>query len=333
MTEKRYKVLIVEDEMLTAIFVKELLEKNSYDVVEMLTSGKSIIEQIKKTKPNLILMDIKLKDNANGIELTKEIKEKFDIPIIYMTSYSDERTIQEAILTEPDGYVNKPLREADLLASMKIALHKHKVKRLNGKSDSPLNKTADSRKEEIINASVKLISEQGIGNFSMVSVAKELGLTTPALYRHFGNKRHFLGYLSKELENRSDEYFKSIENSNKTGIDKLNFIIFELCKYYENKNPLIHVLLSQIEFKESNSLSTQFNKIKNKNNRIIVNTINEVKRNPNIGTIESERLAKLVLFTISDTIKEWEEDKRSIPDLYNKINYLQKSLTNLIEVN
>lgn len=326
MDKPRYKVLIVEDEVLTAIYVKEILERQSYEVVEILKSGEKIIKTISEKNPNVVLMDINLKGESSGIELTKLIKKRYDIPVIYMTCYSDDSTVDEAKTTNPDGYINKPLREDDLLVSIKLALHKYNTEK-NKKSPKP----SKLRKQEILAEAVRLISKDGINNFSMVGVAKELGLTTPALYRHFGNKNDFLEYVGKELRIISEQYFNGINTSNTNGINTLNYIIFEYCDFIENNNPLIYLLLSTCNFRSDDYLGELLSKIRNKNKNLIKDIIKDINTNKNNDDNEYERTAGLILYSIAELIENWQSSNEYL-NLYHKIDNMQKILYKVIGI-
>ncbi len=121
------KILIVEDECLTAMELKNNLKDCNYDILTPLSSGEEAIEVSKTTKPNLILMDIMLAGKINGIEASKEIKKFLDIPIIYLTAYGDYETLQNAKFTEPHAYILKPFNEKEIRYAIEIALHKHKM--------------------------------------------------------------------------------------------------------------------------------------------------------------------------------------------------------------
>jgi CheY-like chemotaxis protein/DNA-binding transcriptional ArsR family regulator len=123
------KVLIVEDELYTGEALATLLKRINYESVGILTSGEEAISKIDELNPDLILMDIVLDGKLDGIETSKLIKEKIDVPIIFLTAYGDLKTLKKAKLTEPDGYLVKPITdEKDLLPSIEIALHNHDIK-------------------------------------------------------------------------------------------------------------------------------------------------------------------------------------------------------------
>ncbi|MEI6488912.1 MAG: response regulator [Bacteroidota bacterium] len=118
-------ILIVEDESIVAKDIQHSLKKLGYTVVDICSNGEDAIKVAEELKPNLILMDIMLKGDMNGIEAASQIKEKLNIPIIYLTAYADESTLTKAKVSEPFGYIIKPFKEIDLHTSIEMAIYKH----------------------------------------------------------------------------------------------------------------------------------------------------------------------------------------------------------------
>ncbi|MGF7118474.1 PAS domain S-box protein [Methanobacterium oryzae] len=121
------KILIVEDEAITAIDVKNTLESMDFEVVSVVFSGEEAIKKAEELKPDLIIMDIHLKGEIDGIEAAKKIMTFFDIPVIYLTAYSDKKTFQRAKLTEPYGFITKPFSPEGIVISIETALYKHQL--------------------------------------------------------------------------------------------------------------------------------------------------------------------------------------------------------------
>lgn len=128
------KIMIVEDEKIVALDIKDSLEHFGYSVPCMTDTGEDAIKFIDKFHPDLILMDIVLKGKIDGIEAARTIHENYGIPVIYLTAYSDERTLQRAKLTEPFGHILKPFDERELRTNIEIALYKQE-KEKEKKSD------------------------------------------------------------------------------------------------------------------------------------------------------------------------------------------------------
>lgn len=121
------KILIVEDEAIVALHEEENLKNMGYTVVGKASSGEEAIRKAEETQPDLVLMDIVLKGEMDGIETAGQITTRFNIPVVYVTAYGDETTLQRAKLTEPFGYILKPFKERDLHVAIGIALYRHEM--------------------------------------------------------------------------------------------------------------------------------------------------------------------------------------------------------------
>jgi len=127
MVERR--VLIVEDERIVAMGIERMLITLGYTVAGIAFSGEEAIRKTEITFPDLVLMDVMLKGNMNGIEAAKEIKARFDAPIVYLTACSEIKIVESAWKTNPSGYIVKPFDENDLQRTMDIALRGHRMKK------------------------------------------------------------------------------------------------------------------------------------------------------------------------------------------------------------
>ena len=125
---EKHKVIIVEDDEITSLNLNMSLQKHGYSVVAMCDNASMAKNKIATHHPDVILIDISLQDNNDGIKLAKTIKEKYDIPFIYLTSYSDDDIIAQAKLTEPYGYIVKPFDPSSLHATIQMALFKYQQK-------------------------------------------------------------------------------------------------------------------------------------------------------------------------------------------------------------
>lgn len=122
------KILIVEDESIIALDIKRTLEKMDYEVTNMAYDYQGAIKSVEINRPDLILMDVNLGNSKDGIETAKEIKVTNDIPIIYLTAFSDEHTINRAIETNPVRYLTKPFKREELKSNVFLGLNKNKIK-------------------------------------------------------------------------------------------------------------------------------------------------------------------------------------------------------------
>jgi len=138
------KILIVEDEGITAMELETKLEIWGYPSPVIALSGEEAIEKALKTKPDLILMDISLKGEIDGIEVIEQIKKHFNPPVIYITAHADDKTMERAKLTEHYSYMVKPISDKELKFAIDMALFKHKVDQKLKESEKQLRLITDN---------------------------------------------------------------------------------------------------------------------------------------------------------------------------------------------
>ncbi len=123
------KILVVEDERIVAEDIQSRLESLGYSVAGVASTGEEAIQRALRTDPDLILMDILLKGSVDGIQAADEITKKLDVPVVYLTAYADEITLQRAKITGPFGYIVKPFEQRNLHTTIETALFKHKMEK------------------------------------------------------------------------------------------------------------------------------------------------------------------------------------------------------------
>jgi AmiR/NasT family two-component response regulator len=119
------RIMIVEDESIVAMGIKHKLEDLGYRIVGIESTGEGAVDTALKSEPDLILMDIVLKGDMDGIEAAQMIHSQLDTPIIYITAYSDEEVLKRARITEPYGYILKPFKKSEVNANIQMAIYKH----------------------------------------------------------------------------------------------------------------------------------------------------------------------------------------------------------------
>ena len=119
------RILIVEDERITAEDLHDILTEMGYQVTAIVSSGAEAIREAEQNPPDLALMDIRIKGDMDGTETARILGERFDIPVVYLTAHADRETLQRAKRAKPLGYIVKPFQESELQASVEIALHRH----------------------------------------------------------------------------------------------------------------------------------------------------------------------------------------------------------------
>lgn len=122
---KKTKILVVEDEGVLAKGIEKKMGTLGYTVTGIAFSGEEAIRMAEEQQPDLVLMDIKLHGEMDGIEAAGQIREKFNLPVVYLTAYSDKETTNRAKITEPYGYILKPVGERELHCNIEMALYKH----------------------------------------------------------------------------------------------------------------------------------------------------------------------------------------------------------------
>ena len=116
------QILVVEDDMIVGTHIVTLLDQAGYEVVGLLTSGESVLEQLKTVKPDLILMDIGLKGELDGIETSQVILNNYQIPVIYLTANSDKATFERAKATKPFAFISKPFKPINLTRNIELVI-------------------------------------------------------------------------------------------------------------------------------------------------------------------------------------------------------------------
>jgi PAS domain S-box-containing protein len=143
------RVLVVEDESIVALEIQDRLMGFGY-ITLLASSGEEAIKKADVFHPDIVLMDIMLKGGMDGIEAAGQIKRSMDIPILYLTAYSDENTLQRAKSTQPNGYLIKPFQARELNISLEIALYRYDIERRLKESERWLNSTLNSIGDAVI---------------------------------------------------------------------------------------------------------------------------------------------------------------------------------------
>ncbi len=119
------RIMVVEDEVVVAMELEKRLGSLGYTVTGIIGTGEEAVERAGEVQPDFVLMDIKLAGRMDGIEAAEKIRKRYDIPVVFLTAHTDEKTLQRAKVSEPFGYLVKPFSEAELRTTIEIALHKH----------------------------------------------------------------------------------------------------------------------------------------------------------------------------------------------------------------
>ena len=186
-------ILIVEDEAIVAMDIEERLAGMGYQPAGRASRGDQALALAEHTRPSLILMDIRLRGEMDGIETAEEIRKRYHIPVIFLTAYSEDATLDRAKLAEPYGYILKPFEDRELRSAIEIALYKHhaeeEIRRLNRLYDvlSQVNQAVvrTRSREELLPEVCRLVVERGGVDLAWIAW---LDLTTARIdpVAHFG---------------------------------------------------------------------------------------------------------------------------------------------------
>jgi PAS domain S-box-containing protein len=125
----REGILVVEDEVIVGMEIESRLRKLGYRVVGPVRTGEEALEAVRRDDPTLVLMDVMLAGELDGIETAGQISRDFGLPVVYLTAFADDATLQRARDSDPYGYLVKPFEERELYTAIEIALHKHRLVR------------------------------------------------------------------------------------------------------------------------------------------------------------------------------------------------------------
>ncbi len=200
MTKKR--ILVVDDDQTTANVMQLYLENFGFNVADTAFSGTEAIEKAKKLKPDLVLMDIYLGKGLDGIDSAKAIMIELHIPVIYVTAHSDEKTLRRAQMTNPYGFINKPLREIDLKTTVRFALDKNKKNPV--KKDSPLLEDVLNQVYNLTPAESRVVSKL-LDNPDVDYTAEALHVSISTVRTHL---KHI--YRKTKTNNQSSLFHKLI---------------------------------------------------------------------------------------------------------------------------
>jgi len=178
------RVMVVEDESVVAIDIGQRLETLGYTVTDIVSSGEKAIEKAGKDRPDLILMDIVLKGKIDGIEAANQIYNKYDIPVVYLTAYSDEKTLERAKQTGPFGYIIKPFEDRELHSVIEVGLYKHEM-------DLKLRES-EARYKAIVNSMNDII-------FTLDHEKKYVSISESKCEKYGFTEERYLGKIAEEI--------------------------------------------------------------------------------------------------------------------------------------
>ncbi|MCB0751595.1 MAG: response regulator, partial [Ignavibacteriae bacterium] len=237
---KTPNILVVEDESIVSLEIQGRLEELGYTVAGAVYSGEDAIASAKELLPDLILMDINLRGNIDGIEAANFIKKALNIPIIYMTAYADEETIQRAKVTAPYAYIIKPIEVRELHTSIEIAMFKSQMERKLIESErrfrnlfenATLGVYRSSLTGEVLMANNALIKMLGYNSFDDLANNKDVvsGYVNPERRKEFielvERDGSIIGFESEWRKKDGSTIY--ISESSRKDFDEEGNIVFE----------------------------------------------------------------------------------------------------------
>ena len=196
------QILIVEDEYIVALDLRQILEGLGYNVCDLVFCGEDVIKKAEELQPNLILMDIKLKSELDGIDAAEQIRIRYDIPVVFLTAYSDQTTLQRAKVAEPFGYILKPFHRQQLHSIIEMALYKHQAQKKLQETERRLLLTYDELEKRMEECYALAISAGKVGVWDWNIQAKTMNLDRKL--------KSMIGYGDKELDSKINDWQKYI---------------------------------------------------------------------------------------------------------------------------
>jgi len=224
-------ILIVEDESIIASVIAVALKKFEYEVIDILDSREAAVAAALQKKPDLILMDIRLQGAMDGIAAVEQIQRQMDIPIIYLTAYADEPTLERAKKTKPYGYIPKPFQEIELKTTIEMALYKHQFEVRLKESEARFRSLFENSQDVIyITDRQGKLLEMNPAGLSLFGYEREeiLGTQPDQLYADPRDRKSFFAQIKNKkslkeyelrLKNKKGDIIYGLETAN-TMIDK-----------------------------------------------------------------------------------------------------------------
>lgn len=203
------KILIVEDETVEALDIKKMLESFDYDVPSVVLNGVDAVETAKKIRPDLILMDIVLKGELDGINAAKKIKE-LNIPVIFLTAHSDDEAVERAKKTDPYGYLVKPYDPLDLKNTVEFALYRHSMDEKLKKSEKKYRNIIENLQDAYLradnNGTIIMASPSAASMFKYSSPEEMIGHSVLNVYSDPDTRKLMLEQLKKHSKLKGYEF-------------------------------------------------------------------------------------------------------------------------------
>jgi PAS domain S-box-containing protein len=218
---KKNRVLIVEDNSLVAKDLQKSVSSFGYITLKPVASGEAVLEAVESGMPDLVLMDIKLKGAMDGIAAAEQIRSRFNVPVIYLTAFADDKTLKRAKITEPYGYIIKPFEEKELKAAIELAFYKVKIEQKLRESEERYRGIVEYQRELIC---------RWLPN-------KKLTFVNEYYCRYFGKSsdellgKTFVQGISGEDQDKLEKFVKTLNFQNPVGMieHRVSALTGEVC--------------------------------------------------------------------------------------------------------
>lgn len=227
----KLNIFIVEDEKLLARNLHRRLERLGYTVAGAAATGPAAIDRIAASPPDLVLMDIKLEGDMDGVETAEQIRSRFNIPVVYLTAYSDDKTLQRAEVSEPFGYLLKPVQDRELQVAIQMALYKHKTEQKLKQYTEHLEEMVNDRTRELKEAQERFLRQE-----KLALIGQLTGSIAHELRNPLGTMKNAVYFLELVLESPDPTIQDHLDILNQ-GIQKSEKIINGLLDFARTKTP------------------------------------------------------------------------------------------------
>ena len=244
--EEAVKILIVEDEYITAKTLSNFIENSGYTVVGCAMDTDEALSYFKSTVIDCVILDINLNDEKDGVWIANHIKENYHIPFIFLTAYTDKETITRAVKTSPYGFLAKPFQKVELFSAIEIALHKHNELAML-KNNSRANE--ENHTQTVFLKNVDRFDKVVINEICFIETQKNYLLihVNSMVYKHRATLKEFIEVLPPLDFIKTHRAF--LINKNKiVSVDKSNHVIKVLSSDIPVSKAFRHDVYEKINF-------------------------------------------------------------------------------------
>ncbi len=295
---KKKKILIIDDEQINSQELRLRLTKRGYEVTESAVSVKQAHKILETVIPDLILMDIDLHDEIDGIELAAQIKQKHEIPIIYVSGIYDYELLQRLKKTEPYAFLSKPVKQEELIIAIEIALYKNKIDKKIKKEKEILEKE-NLKKEKF---------------FSIIS--HDIKNPVSAVIS-------FSNLLADNYDNYDDEKRKYLLNYLTESSNSLDNLMSKIVRWIKSQRNTFVINTEKLDLKEITNISINISNIKATQKEITI--INNIKDNT-IAFADKKHVEYIIRNFILNAIKYSYKQSSVEINCTNLKNYVQLSV-------